>query len=115
VLDHVRKIFNGMQLKKLKSPHTAERAVSALTEFALKEIEGDAARKERLREYIPTFNLSYVVSEKMRGTVGWRDEWDDHVVHITDTLINDIEKAAELAWQSDKAIVDVSKTVDLDF
>jgi hypothetical protein len=51
----------------------------------------------------------------MKGTVGWRDEWDEHVLHIAHELMNDIDLAAERAWKSDKAMVDVFKAVDLDF
>jgi hypothetical protein len=113
VLDHVRKMINVVQLQILKSPCTVEPAVSAFTKFAVKEIEDDAASKERLREDVPKLSLSFVVSEKM-GTAGWRHEWDDHVVNITDELINDIVLDEEFSWKSRKPIADVSKAIDLD-
>jgi hypothetical protein len=104
-----------LQLKKLKAPFTAERAVHTLTAFALKEIEENEARKGRMREYLATFNLSYVVSQRLKGNEGWRDEWDDYVIHITDELVNTIDAAAEKAEKSDKAMSDVSKKINLDF
>jgi hypothetical protein len=68
-----------------------------------------------MREYIATFNLSYVASQRLKCNDGWRDEWDDHVLHITDELVNEIDTAAERACKSDKAISDGSKGIDLDF
>jgi predicted membrane chloride channel (bestrophin family) len=104
-----------LQLKKLKASFTAERAVDTLTAFALKEIEENEARKGRMREYIATLNLSYVVSQRLKDNDGRRDEWDDHVIHITDELVNEIDAAAEKAEKSDKAISAVSKKINLDF
>jgi hypothetical protein len=68
-----------------------------------------------MREYIATFNLSYVTSQRLKGNDGWRDEWDDHVLHITDELVNEKDTAAEKAWKIGKATSDVSETIELDF
>jgi hypothetical protein len=82
--------------------------------FALKGIQNKEARKGRMREYIATFALSYLASERLQGFHGWREDWDDHVLHITEELIIETDSAAIKAWKSDKAIGDVSQTIDID-
>jgi hypothetical protein len=99
----------------LNSPYTAERSAAALTRLAQKAIEEDAGRRERMRDYLATFNLSYIVPESMKGNVGWRHEWDDHVLNVTPELIAAVDGAVESACKVQTAIQDVAAGVDLDF
>jgi hypothetical protein len=104
-----------LQLKKLKSPYTAEQAAVALTRFAKETIGSNAERKKRMHEYFANFSLAHVVPESMRNNDGWRDEWDDHVLFVSLECVEAVEAAADTTWTAEKAIRDVQAGIDLDF
>jgi hypothetical protein len=105
-----------LQLRKLKSPYTAEQAACALSRVAKRQIESDPSRKSRMHEYLGAeFGLQYVVPASLKGSVGWQDVWDDHVFIPTPECIQAVDKAADEAWRADKAIQDAFRDIDVDF
>jgi hypothetical protein len=104
-----------LQLKKLKSPYTAEQAAVALTRVAKQQIESDFSRKSRMHEYLGAeFGLKYIAPASLKGRVGWRDVWDDHVFIPTAECVLAVELAADEAWSADKAIQDAFTDIDVD-
>jgi hypothetical protein len=106
------RLSNGsiLQLKIFKSPYAAEQASKALAAQARKQFDN----RSWMRELAASFSLSYAVPEIFQRTIGWRDEWVDHILHPTPDCIEAVTNVAKDAWTADKAKVAIVELIEVD-